>query len=48
MNSYLISLKLRRSESSQLLIVEASATVARFFQPPIDCIPSDTLDAGDS
>ena len=46
--SDLISLKLRRPESNQLLIAEAAATVARSFQPAIDCIPTDALDAGDS
>ena len=46
--SDLIRLKLRRLESSQLLIIEATAAVAGFFQPAIDGIPTDAFDVGDS
>ena len=35
-------------EPSQLLIVEASDAVAGFFQPAVDRIPADALDAGNS
>jgi len=46
--SHLVGLKLRGPEPGCLLIVEATAVVARFFQPAIDSIPADVLDSGDS
>jgi len=35
-------------QSSYFLIVETTTPVASFFQPAIDGIPADSLDAGDS
>ena len=46
--SDLVGLKLRGPEPGCFLIVEATAVVARFFQPAIDSIPADVLDSGDS
>jgi hypothetical protein len=46
--SDLVGLKFRGPEPGYFLIVEATAAVARFFQPAIDRIPTDALDAGDS
>ena len=46
--SDLVGLKFRDPEPGCFLIVEATAAVARFFQPAIDGIPSDALDSGDS
>ncbi|HEX3471406.1 MAG TPA: hypothetical protein VHT28_09495, partial [Silvibacterium sp.] len=45
--SDLVGLKFRDPEPSCFLIVEATATVVRFFQPAIDSIPADALDSGD-
>src|SRR5262249_8305240 len=42
----LVGLKLRGLESRYFLIVEATTAVVRFFQPAIDRIPADALDAG--
>ena len=46
--SDLVGLKLRGLEPDCCFIVEATAAVARFFQPAINRIPADVLDAGDS
>src|SRR5262252_571649 len=46
--SDLVGLKLGGPEPGCFLIVEAAAALAGFFQPAIDGIPADTLDAGDS
>src|SRR5262245_50608674 len=46
--SDLVGLKFGGPEPGCFLIVEATAAVAGFFQPAIDCIPTDTLDARDS
>src|SRR5262249_334836 len=46
--SDLVGLKFRGPEPGCFSIVEATAAVARFFQPAIDRIPTDALDAGDS
>jgi hypothetical protein len=45
--SDLVGLKLGGPEPGYFLIVETTAAVASFFQPAIDGIPADTLDAGD-
>jgi hypothetical protein len=46
--SDLVGLKLRGPEPGCFFIIEATAAVARFFQPAIDGIPSEALDSGDS
>jgi hypothetical protein len=46
-HSDLVGLKLRGPEPGCLFIIEATATVSRFFQPAIDGIPSEALDSGD-
>src|SRR5262249_20494495 len=43
-----VGLNLHCVEPGYFLSVEAAAAVARFFQPAIDRIPADALDAGDS
>ena len=46
--SDLVGLKFRGPKPGCSLIVEATAAVARFFQPAVDRIPADALNAGDS
>jgi hypothetical protein len=40
-----VDLKLRDSQPSHVVIVEAPTIVAAFFQPAIDSIPGDSLDS---